>query len=1300
LRIWFDRRLLKKLLLGAAALGALIAAGVAWGILSGALVRTVYRDRSGLAFDGDGARVRQVLWSPATETALGSEPVELVDAVQRLADSTRMVVVALPTERGDRDLYYRVRTPRGWSEPRSFGAKVNSPSNDETPSLSFDGSELWFASDRAGGLGGLDIWVSVRVDGEWTAPRHLGSRINSPYDDRSPAVHPVEPLLVFATNRPHGFLVTPPENWREVPMARWKPGRFHLGYAFAELNGERKKKWTSPSQLPEISGTGDDDGPAFAPDGRSLWFSSSRPGGSGGFDLWRSEITALGAGSETVAGGFFVLEPPENLGDSINSRAEELAPRILDHGFAILCERAMTRVQDAVLVESRAIEVVEGYEVAELPMDAIVANLGRISLLLVSSFSLFAVLVILLRTREQWTKSLLTGCGVIAVFAHLGLLYGFYFWRISSEILAMARQEPDLEVALETSVAASISVDVRRQAIDIAEPLSSTVASTPAVDASALAAPSPEAPSSRVESNLAARELTVAAAAISPAAADRSLDPAIDTPRADTSRRASVATVTAPLPEVERLETEIERAVNDPATTSLRIDLDLARSTTTQTAQVLATNRSSNEPESIITELATAAVRGPEPSPLLPSQSRATPALGVDARLPIPAQSTALNENPSEPTPARSTPASTSTDPSRETAALEPRLAARLPQPVGRWESQPQGLLPSIDRTAAEALPETILVARSRALPVASTRQVLPETLPIAEQGSAEPKPPLPSEPTGRAESTLAASATSPAVLRSTVDTLELRPISAASDPENTVTESALARLAPSSSPGALTAKIERVRGPEDTSDRPRLPDTAGGRTAADLVTDASDPSERFPSPAGSKASRTFTPAATTPPAPSTAAAGESAAAPPAAPAALVARVDVRPETLAESPLEREDGLRAGAGLSDLPAPTITTLRQSTAEATIGLSISAAKLPSLPEAADRRAAIAGLRSAESRRELADRRGGTAASEAAVARALEWLRGEQEPDGRWDTQSSGGYLTDVDSAVTGLVVLCFLGHNHVPGGGTKYSADVARAIDWLASQQDARGLLSGEDDKYTMYSHGIATLALSEAYILSKDEKLRPKLEKAARVILSSQNATSGGWRYQPEPPLRGDTSITGWQVLALSSLRGAGIEIPDRAFELARHWLDVEVGGGEHGGIYGYRGKEEPRVSMAAEGMYTRQLLGGGRESAAIEEAARYVWAKTRDKSHLGNLYLLYYGTLALHEYQGWIWEAWNVEVRDYLVSKQNVEGAYSGSWDPLDEYVETGGRVLATAFATLTLEVYYRYLPIFWAEN
>jgi hypothetical protein len=376
----------------------------------------------------------------------------------------------------------------------------------------------------------------------------------------------------------------------------------------------------------------------------------------------------------------------------------------------------------------------------------------------------------------------------------------------------------------------------------------------------------------------------------------------------------------------------------------------------------------------------------------------------------------------------------------------------------------------------------------------------------------------------------------------------------------------------------------------------------------------------------------------------------------------------------------------------------------------IELTPAALKLPERPPEAEGNMELGTARSPVVRKALLREMGGNESSEDAVSLALQWLAKHQSPEGYWDVDGfdsrcggcrSPGFQANCDAAITGLALLGFLAQNHTHKSvESPYRSNVRAAVDWLVRGQEPGGSLAQGDERYTMYGHGIATLALSEAYILTRDETLRAPLQRAANLILASQNTTTGGWRYLPQPPIRGDTSITGWQVLALTSLSSAGFTVPEKALDLARHWFDVEVAGGHHGGIFGYSSPEEPRVAMVAEGMYARFLLGARRTDRNIEEAARYIHTETRNAGYLDNLYLVYYGSLALYNYQGWIWERWNLEVRNFLVKTQHRSGTLAGSWDPNGPWSEAGGRVLSTCFATLALEVYYRYLPLYWRSD
>ena len=80
--------------------------------------------------------------------------------------------------------------------------------------------------------------------------------------------------------------------------------------------------------------------------------------------------------------------------------------------------------------------------------------------------------------------------------------------------------------------------------------------------------------------------------------------------------------------------------------------------------------------------------------------------------------------------------------------------------------------------------------------------------------------------------------------------------------------------------------------------------------------------------------------------------------------------------------------------------------------------------------------------------------------------------------------------------------------------------------------------------------------------------------------------------------------------------------------------------------------------------------------------------------------YAWYYGTLALFQHGGPEWERWNEVMTTELLANQRKDGAAAGSWDPVDRWATIGGRVYQTTICTLTLEVYYRYLPMYAVEG
>jgi hypothetical protein len=183
------------------------------------------------------------------------------------------------------------------------------------------------------------------------------------------------------------------------------------------------------------------------------------------------------------------------------------------------------------------------------------------------------------------------------------------------------------------------------------------------------------------------------------------------------------------------------------------------------------------------------------------------------------------------------------------------------------------------------------------------------------------------------------------------------------------------------------------------------------------------------------------------------------------------------------------------------------------------------------------------------------------------------------------------------------------------------------------------------------------------------------------------------------PGQPGDTSVLGWQAMALASARRAGIIVPDELFRAASDWLDRASASGKPG-QYCYQPGNAPSPSMTAEGLFVQQLLGRKRDEPIMLGSVAYISQHPPKWTSQANTYYWYYATLSLFQHQGSAWESWNAALKKQLLAHQQQDGAVAGSWDLTDKYSKVGGRVYQTAICTLCLEVYYRYLPMYGVQE
>jgi Tol biopolymer transport system component len=191
-----------------------------------------------------------------------------------------------------------------WGPPVNLGPTVNSSAWDSCPSISADGLSLFLESNRPGGIGDQDIWVTSRPtpDGDWGPPVNLGPTVNSSAWDSCPSISADGLSLYFCSYRPGGS------------------GNCDL---WVVTRATVSDLWGQPVNLgPRVNSSAWDSCPSISADGLRLFFFSNRPGGSGNDDLW---MTTLASASDPWTEAV-------NLGPTVNSSVRDFAPEMSPDG--------------------------------------------------------------------------------------------------------------------------------------------------------------------------------------------------------------------------------------------------------------------------------------------------------------------------------------------------------------------------------------------------------------------------------------------------------------------------------------------------------------------------------------------------------------------------------------------------------------------------------------------------------------------------------------------------------------------------------------------------------------------------------------------------------------------------------------------------------------------------------------------------------------------------------------------------------------------------------------------------------
>jgi outer membrane protein OmpA-like peptidoglycan-associated protein len=168
-------------------------------------------------------------------------------------------------------LFQITRAGESWSPPSLIAPALNSKSLETTASMSPDGKVIYFASDRPGTLGGLDLWkIEKTSSGGWSAPINLGPTVNSKADEDAPSLHPDMKTLFFTSN-----------------------GHTTMGGRDIFVTKLINSKWSKPENMGyPVNTTSNDDYFTLLADGLRGFFSSDRKGGQGGQDIYMIDMPA------------------------------------------------------------------------------------------------------------------------------------------------------------------------------------------------------------------------------------------------------------------------------------------------------------------------------------------------------------------------------------------------------------------------------------------------------------------------------------------------------------------------------------------------------------------------------------------------------------------------------------------------------------------------------------------------------------------------------------------------------------------------------------------------------------------------------------------------------------------------------------------------------------------------------------------------------------------------------------------------------------------------------------------------
>lgn len=1135
--------------------------------------------------DSNDPQQRQIVWQPPKEltSLIPADDANASLITPRFADggTTLYFALRLPDKHAD---IYCSRLNHGEWEKAAPVASLNSPSDDMGAVPSTDGRQLFLYSNRPGGSGGFDIYVSNWADGDWTEPVNVGTPVNSTADEYDPAISPDGRSLYFASNRDR---LSDAEDSGGKPPDQWSGTLRHReSLTFNLYFGHRSdvyEPWTSVASLDAVNRADSNEGAPFvSSNGAFLYFASDRPVRAGekrNLDLFRTNIAARTASAST----------PENLGPGINTLDDETEPALSPEGFTLVFSAHRDGTERLQLSRAEEIRFETAWDTSNLSM---IGAIWMRALLITLALLLMAAL--LFAARGRLTNAVTSGQFFVgSILFHALLVFLLAMWNLPRVLEVITSKKFDAEASTQ------LFDDNQHQSHEdggAAYEKLADLQSLENVPQQEILRQETEAFSVPERNDNPLPTIPMDIARRLPAERLIFVPPSREQPERAVAKSAAVPQLSRPspiipqtLPELAKAAVELPEPVELPGERPIATQIDMPRAEQVvqpvqfdiKVAEALKLKVKSS------TDLTPPAVeigleRKAATLPSNPLEMRVMPipteieAFTITENVILPAAPVESVEKVSDaPTPLMNVDRVTATTPNPASFATagerlktrEPQIFAELHAPVSNIENRPAkpAKVPIVPRRETAPSPVSD--------PLVSITQIETEDVSLASI-----------ESSGSAE-----------MAEASINTLKL----------------ALDR-AESTGPMPLTA--QEMSGPASRTEQRIIVGTLS--------------------------------------------------------------------------LERNNAPPTFNELaSQLDRPLAKAMAVSLAADNVGLR-----------------SMFTLRQGDTRKQYIELFGGTEETEKAVNRGLVWITQHQNSDGSWSLNrfhencngkhpactGLGGESSN--TAATGLALLPLLaaGNTHVDG---EHATMVAAGLQWLIDHQKPDGELLGPGDSQKMYSQGIAAIALCEAFGMTQDPSFREPAQRALQYIISAQNQPTGGWRYNPGEA--GDTSVVGWQMMALKSGEMAGLEVPATVHDGIRKWLKSVEGNQPVGGRFGYTDRNIS-PAMSAEGLLCLQFLGTSRNDPAMRAGADYLLTQLPEIKQTNTSYYWYYGTQVMYHMQGDYWQEWNTALRDMIVETQIKDGHMAGTWNPVDRWEQQGGRLYSTSMKLLLLEIYYRHLPLY----